>query len=87
MFGNAGDNEFLVACQDTAVIVFDGERITSVDEKALRAEAREIFTERQGALAGARHEADRWLPYYEKMVSMAAARDVGMNRWLGYAYP
>jgi 5-methylthioadenosine/S-adenosylhomocysteine deaminase len=66
-------------------VVFDGDRLTNVDEAALRTEAREIFRERQGALAAARLEADRWLPYYQKMVSTAATRDVGMNRWLGYA--
>lgn len=66
-------------------IVFNGEKLTTVDEAAIRAEAREIFRERQGALAAARFEADRWLPYYQQMVSKASARDIHMNRWLGYA--
>jgi 5-methylthioadenosine/S-adenosylhomocysteine deaminase len=66
-------------------IVFDGNRLTQVDEKALRAEARDIFQSRRGALETARREADRWLPYYRQMIDKAAARDIGMNRWLGYA--
>jgi 5-methylthioadenosine/S-adenosylhomocysteine deaminase len=66
-------------------IVFDGNRLATVDEAAIRAEAREIFSGRQGALTAARLEADRWLPYYQQMVSKAAARDIHMNRWLGYA--
>jgi 5-methylthioadenosine/S-adenosylhomocysteine deaminase len=66
-------------------IVYDGARLTTVDERALRAEAREIFSGRKATLEGARREAARWLPYYEAMVAKAAARDVGFNRWLGYS--
>jgi 5-methylthioadenosine/S-adenosylhomocysteine deaminase len=66
-------------------IVYDGAKLTTVDERALRAEAREIFSGRKAALEGARSEASRWLPYYEAMVAKAAARDVGFNRWLGYS--
>jgi 5-methylthioadenosine/S-adenosylhomocysteine deaminase len=66
-------------------IVYDGTRLTTVDEVALRAEARAIFDERKGALTAARTEASRWLHYYEAMVARAAGRDVGMNRWLGYS--
>lgn len=66
-------------------IVYDGAGLTTVDERALRAEARSIFAGRKAALEGARTEAARWLPYYEGMVSKAAWRDVGFNRWLGYS--
>jgi 5-methylthioadenosine/S-adenosylhomocysteine deaminase len=66
-------------------IVYDTDRVTTVDERALRSEAREIFRERASALAAARSEASRWLPYYQQMVAKASARDIGMNRWLGYA--
>ncbi len=66
-------------------IVFDGDRLTQVDEAALRAEARDIFQSRRGSLEAARREADRWLPYYRQMIDKAAARNIGMNRWLGYA--
>ena len=63
-------------------IVFEEGRVTTIDEPALRAEAREIFERRRPALAAARREADRWLPAYRSMVAKAAARDVGMNRRL-----
>lgn len=66
-------------------IVYDGEKLTTVDERALRAEARAIFAERKAALNAARDEAARWLPHYEAMVARAAARDVGFNRWLCYS--
>lgn len=55
-------------------IVYDGSKLTKVDERALRAEARSIFAGRKAALEGARTEVARWRPYYEAMVSKAAAR-------------
>ncbi len=66
-------------------VVYNGERLTTIDQAAIRAEARAIFRERQSAWAAGRLEADRWLPYYQQMVSKASARDIYMNRWLGYA--
>lgn len=63
--------------------VFDGGRITTVDETDILTEARELFGARQPALAEARRQADRWLPAYRAMVAAAAARDVGINRWVG----
>ena len=64
-------------------IVFEAGHVTSVDEPALRAEAREIFDRRRPVLETARREADRWLPAYRSMVATAAARDVGLQRWVG----
>jgi 5-methylthioadenosine/S-adenosylhomocysteine deaminase len=64
-------------------IVFDKDRITSVDEPALRAEARELFARRRAALAQAGKAAEKWLPYYRKMLVSAEARDVGMRRRVG----
>ncbi len=64
-------------------VVFDGDRVVTVDETALLAEARALFTRRQPALHEARRQADRWLPAYRAMVARAAARDVGMDRWVG----
>jgi 5-methylthioadenosine/S-adenosylhomocysteine deaminase len=61
-------------------IVFDKGRITSVDEPALLAEARELFTHRRAALDQAGKAADIWLPYYRKMLVSAEACDVGINR-------
>lgn len=64
-------------------IVFEDGAVTTVNEKDLRAEARELFDRRRPALEEARREADRWLPAYRAMVSMAASRDVGFTRWVG----
>ena len=66
-------------------IVFDGTRVTTVDEADLLAEARILFDTRQPALAEARRQADRWLPAYRTMVAQAARRDVGLDRWAGDA--
>jgi 5-methylthioadenosine/S-adenosylhomocysteine deaminase len=64
-------------------VVFENGRLTTIDEAALRAEAREIFARRAPALAEARRAMDRWLPAYRAMTAMAASRDVGMNRTSG----
>ncbi len=63
-------------------VVYDGERVTTVDEKALRAEARTIFAEKRAALAIAEREAADWAPAYRAMVLKAHARDIGFNRRL-----
>lgn len=79
----------LVYCEDgssvrmtvvAGTVVFDGGRVTTVDETALLAEARELFDRRRPALDAARRAADRWLPAYRTMVAHAAARDIGMRR-------
>jgi 5-methylthioadenosine/S-adenosylhomocysteine deaminase len=66
------------------VVVEDG-RVTTVDEAALRAEARDYAAR----FAGNRSEVDRAAaelsPYYRKMYLRAAGREVGMNRWVGDA--
>jgi 5-methylthioadenosine/S-adenosylhomocysteine deaminase len=64
-------------------IVFDKGRITSVDEPALRVEARELFARSRLALAQAAKAADSWLPYYRKMLGSAEARDIGIHRRVG----
>jgi 5-methylthioadenosine/S-adenosylhomocysteine deaminase len=64
-------------------IVFQHGSVTTVDERAIRAEARALFAERQTALATARTEAAALLPYYQAMYQKAAQQDVGMNRWVG----
>jgi 5-methylthioadenosine/S-adenosylhomocysteine deaminase len=63
-------------------IVFEAGAVTSVDERALRAEARELFARRRPALEEAKRAADRWLPAYRTMVAEAARRDVGFSRWV-----
>jgi len=66
------------------IVVEDG-RVTTVDEAALRAEARDYARR----FAGNQSEVDRAAaalsPYYRKMYLRAAGRDVGMNRWGGDA--
>ena len=64
-------------------VVFEGGRITTVDESALLAEIRELFAERRGVRAAASAEVGRWLPEYHEMVQRARTTDVDMNRWLG----
>ncbi|MFT0861855.1 amidohydrolase family protein [Ancylobacter sp. G4_0304] len=68
-------------------IVFDDGRLTTLDEPALRAEARELFAARAPALRTAAQAAERLLPFYRAMYAKAAASDVGMNRWVGDAGP
>jgi 5-methylthioadenosine/S-adenosylhomocysteine deaminase len=63
-------------------IVYQQGRITTVDERAIRAEARALFSDRQGALTAARGEAAVLLPYYQAMYQKAALQDVSMNRWV-----
>lgn len=68
-------------------IVFDEGRLATMDEPALRAEARQLFAARAAALRTASQAAERLLPYYRAMYARAAASDVGMNRWIGDAGP
>jgi 5-methylthioadenosine/S-adenosylhomocysteine deaminase len=70
----------VVATMVAGELVFENGRLMTMDETALRAEAREIFAERRAALTQAATVADRWLPYYRAMYTEAAARDVGMDR-------
>jgi 5-methylthioadenosine/S-adenosylhomocysteine deaminase len=67
-------------------IVYENGKVTTVDEAALRAEARELFAERQIALRAAARDADVWLPYYREMYLKACRKDVGLNRWAGSAF-
>jgi cytosine/adenosine deaminase-related metal-dependent hydrolase len=64
-------------------IVFEGGKLTTVDEAALRQEARaqaqRLATAQAAAAAGARE----WLPYYRQMYLQAAATDVGLRRCAG----
>jgi 5-methylthioadenosine/S-adenosylhomocysteine deaminase len=64
-------------------VVYEQGRVTTLDEAALRAEARamaERYLANKGAVEAAAAE---WLPYYREMYLRAAARDVGMQRWAG----
>ncbi|MFA6968084.1 amidohydrolase family protein [Bosea sp. (in: a-proteobacteria)] len=86
----------LVYCENGASVVMtmvagrilcETGRLSTIDEPALRAEARAIFAERKPALESAARAADRWLPFYRAMYERAAGTDVGMNRWVGAAGP
>jgi len=81
----------LVFCEDgssvrfTVVagrVVYEDGRVTTVDEKALRAEARALMAGHRETLARASREADRLAPYYREMYLKAAGRDVGLQRRL-----
>lgn len=81
----------LVYCEDGSSVrytivegrvVFENGRVTTVDEKALRAEARELAAASRAAFARADAEARRLEPYYRQMYLQAAAREVGFTRWL-----
>ncbi|MEJ1157638.1 amidohydrolase family protein [Prosthecomicrobium sp. N25] len=62
-------------------VVRDG-RVLTVDEAALRREAREIMRIAEPDMAAARAAARRLEPYYAEMVRRAHARDVGLRRRL-----
>jgi cytosine/adenosine deaminase-related metal-dependent hydrolase len=62
------------------IVCRDG-RLLSVDEEALKAEARTIMEGHRAALAEAAADADRLHPHYRAMYLKAVAADVGMNRW------
>jgi cytosine/adenosine deaminase-related metal-dependent hydrolase len=66
---------------DGRVVVRDGV-VTTVDEKALKQEARELMRGFAMESAPAREAAQRLEPYYRKMVERAHARDVGLRRRL-----
>jgi 5-methylthioadenosine/S-adenosylhomocysteine deaminase len=73
----------VVATMVAGRMIFEAGRVTTLDEPTLRAEARVVFAERGEALSHAASVAERWLPYYRAMYAKSAARDVGMNRWVG----
>jgi cytosine/adenosine deaminase-related metal-dependent hydrolase len=81
----------LVFCEDGSSVRFtvvDGRvvceagRVTTVDEQAIRAEARALMDAYRATLARAGEEADRLAPYYRAMYLQAAGRDVGLHRRL-----
>ena len=64
-------------------VVFEDGHVTSVDETALLAEARELFAEKRPLIEHARHSSDLLFPPYQAMVRRAAGTDLGMTRWVG----
>ncbi len=65
-------------------VVFDEGRVSTVDEPALLAEARQLFAEKKPAIELARRRSGLLFPHYQAMVRQAAAADVGMTRWVGH---
>jgi cytosine/adenosine deaminase-related metal-dependent hydrolase len=63
-------------------VVFEDGRVTTLDEAALRAEARDLTAGYRDAFAPAIEAARRLEPHYREMVLRAHARDVGMRRRL-----
>jgi 5-methylthioadenosine/S-adenosylhomocysteine deaminase len=64
-------------------IVCENGQVNGIDERALRAEAREHAERRLAADLPARQAAAQWLPFYRAMYLKAAGRNVGMQRWAG----
>jgi cytosine/adenosine deaminase-related metal-dependent hydrolase len=64
-------------------IVYERGNVTTVDEVALRREARELATRQRPVNEAAWEAAREWLPYYREMYLRAAVHDVGMWRWAG----
>ncbi len=82
----------LVFCEDGSSVrftivqgrlVYEGGRITTVDEPALRAEMRALMAAGRVRTERAAREAARLEPYYRAMLLRAEAQDIGMNRRLG----
>jgi 5-methylthioadenosine/S-adenosylhomocysteine deaminase len=71
---------------DGRIVVEDGE-LTTIDEKALRAEVRELAAEFQSGFAATADAAARLEPYYREAVLRSADADVGMQRRAGPMRP
>lgn len=68
-------------------VVVERGRVLTVDEAAVKAEARELMVEYRRELAAADAAARELEPYYRAMYLRAAARDVGLDRWAGPMTP
>ncbi len=67
-------------------MVRDG-KVLTVDEKAIRAEARAIAAADAPRRQRIDEIASEWLPHYRAMYGAMLQHDVGMNRWVGDAAP
>jgi cytosine/adenosine deaminase-related metal-dependent hydrolase len=68
------------------IVVEDG-RLLTVDEEAIKKEARSFSNEIRDYVDACAREASELMPYYRKMYLKGAARDVGMQRWAGPMCP
>jgi 5-methylthioadenosine/S-adenosylhomocysteine deaminase len=64
-------------------VVAEASRVTTVDESALMAEARECFERRRPVWHKAVDATAPLVPAYAAMVERAARTDIGMSRWVG----
>ena len=64
-------------------VVFSDGCVRTVDEQAIRAEARQLAHDRQAGLRAAASEAEEWSSSYRQMYLKAAGQDLGMTRWVG----
>jgi 5-methylthioadenosine/S-adenosylhomocysteine deaminase len=62
--------------------VFENGRLLSVDEEAIKAEARELMKSYRKDMEKTWEAARKLEPYYREMYRRCAAADVGMNRWV-----
>lgn len=62
-------------------VVCEHGRLLTIDEAAIKREARALAAERASEAGAARAAADELMPYYRAMYERAAARDVGLDRW------
>lgn len=63
------------------IVVEDG-KILTVDEEAIKAEARELMKSYHKEMERTWQAASKLEPYYREMYLRCAATDVGMNRWV-----
>lgn len=63
-------------------IVVENGRVLTVDEEALKDEVRVLMPAYQKEMQKTAEEASKLEPYYREMYMRAAARDVGMSRWI-----
>ncbi|TDV39184.1 cytosine/adenosine deaminase-related metal-dependent hydrolase [Paraburkholderia caballeronis] len=68
-------------------VVAEQGRLLTIDERALRQEAREIVAAHAAQRDALMRDASVWMPYYREMYRRALDVDVGMNRWIGDAKP
>ncbi|MBL8377707.1 MAG: amidohydrolase family protein [Burkholderiales bacterium] len=68
-------------------VVVENGRVLTVDEAALKAEARELALEHADALAATTSAARTLEPHYRAMLERAARVDVGMERRAGPMFP
>ncbi len=64
-------------------ILVENGKLLTVDEEAIKAEARELMQEYRKEMEKTWEAARKLEPYYREMYRRCTAQDVGMNRWIG----